>query len=208
MIQIGTHCQFYVYSAVLLVHRGLLWREIIMCQNPYVDQALQEGFTKAVFLNPVSLECKPELRAFCNPEQCPNHGQNWVCPPACGTLEACREKAARFRQGLLVQSVTDLYPPVDAEVYQNLTREHNLRLRSLVEALKPEVDALLPLSTGGCVFCDACSYPNPCIHPEVKMESLSAFGIDTGELCKMARLSFSFRPDRLYLTALILLKTE
>lgn len=175
--------------------------------HQYETLARSLGFTQAVFLNALTLECKPELRACCNPEQCPNYGQNWICPPGCGTLEDCREKAAGFHQGLLVQSVTQLEPPTKPETYASLTREHNLRLQNLSEALRGTVTALMPLSTGGCLLCEKCIYPEPCIHPDSKMESLSAFGIDVGQLCKKAGLPYSFQSDRLYLTALLLLKT-
>lgn len=173
--------------------------------HPYEKLARESGFTEAVFLENIALQCKPELRAYCNPAQCPNHGQNWVCPPACGTLEACQKKALRFHQGLVLQSVT---PSADPETYGVLAREHNLRLGKLVEALKADVAEVLPLSTGGCVFCEACSYPAPCIHPDVKMESLSAFGIDVGDLCRSAGLPYAFCRDRLYLTALVMVKKE
>lgn len=172
----------------------------------YEEQARKFGFTHAVFLDDLALECKPELRSYCNPEQCPNHGHNWVCPPACGTLESCQQKALGFRQGLLLQSISDLGPSTTPETYQALTRDHNLRLQKLVEAIHTEVAELMPLSTGGCILCDTCSYPAPCVHPELKMESLSAFGIDVGEVCRNAGLAFSFCQDKLYLTALVMMK--
>jgi len=65
---------------------------------------------------------------------------------------------------------------------------------------------VLPLTSGGCVFCELCSYPEPCAKPDVKMESLSAFGIDVGELCEAAGLPYSFTPETVYYTALLLVQ--
>lgn len=175
-------------------------------EKDYLKLAHELGFSEAVMLENLSVECKEDLRSCCNPRQCPNHGQNWVCPPACGTLEECRKRVMKFETGILLRSVTDLTPPTAPETYLELNREHNLRLKKMVEAVKPEVDELLPLTSGGCIFCDTCQYPEPCIHPDVKMESLSAHGIDVGELSKMAGLPYSFREDRIYLTALLLIK--
>lgn len=172
----------------------------------YFDIAKRLGFNHCVPMENLSLACKPELRAYCDPSQCPNHGQNWVCPPACGTLEECQKRVDGFHQGLLLQSVTELTPPTPPEVYMALNRAHNLRLKELVEAVRPEVQSILPLTSGGCVFCEACSYPKPCLHPNVKMESLSAYGIDVTALCAAANLPYDFRKDRLYLTALLLLE--
>lgn len=174
----------------------------------YLDKARALGFSKAVLLRELSIECKPELRAYCNTGQCLNHSQNWVCPPACGTLDECREKAQEFHDGILLQSVTELDPPVDLEIYKRLSREHNFRFRKFIETVKPEFSKILPLSTGGCAFCDECSFPEPCVKPDVKMESLSAFGIDVGKLCESAGLPYSFSPDIVYYTALMLFFTQ
>lgn len=176
-----------------------------MSEKELMQEAFNIGFTQAVFLNDLSLVCKTELRAHCNPQECPNYGHNWVCPPGSGTLEECRAKAGQFQKGILVQSVSELTLPVKMETYKILNTEHNLRFGKLVEKAESAVSRLLPLTSGGCVFCDKCSYPNPCKKPEVKMESLSAYGIDVGELCERAGIPYSFRADRVYLTALLLI---
>lgn len=171
----------------------------------YETLARSMGFTQAVFLEDLALECSAELRAYCNPKQCANYGKTWVCPPGCGTLDECQEKLEGFRRGLLIQSATDLTPPTPKESYGELAAAHSLRLKKLVEMLRLEHDKLLILSYGGCNLCKECSYPEPCIRPKERTESLGAYGIDVGALCSVAGLEYSFREDRLYLTALILI---
>jgi len=179
---------------------------MIKTMKEYLQKAKDTGFSEAVYLPGLSVECKPELRAYCNPEQCPKHGLNWVCPPGCGTLDECREKADEFSEGILLQSVVELAPPAEPETYTALSREHNFRFRAYIETVKMDFEKILPLTTGGCVFCEQCCYPEPCIRPDVKMESLSAFGIDVGHLCEAAGLKYSFSPEVVYYTALLLLK--
>ena len=174
--------------------------------DEYVKRAMDLGFSRAVFLSGISIECKPVLRAYCNPEQCTEHGKSWVCPPGCGTLEECAERVNGFREGILLQSITRLNPPTELAEYKRLNREHNIRFRDFIEIVKRDFPDILPLATGGCVFCKDCCYPEPCIRPDVKMESLSAFGIDVGNLCESAGLPFSFRDDMVYYTALLLIK--
>jgi predicted metal-binding protein len=79
-----------------------------------------------------------------------------------------------------------------------------LRLKKLIDILGNEWD-ILPLTSGGCVFCDNCTYPAPCLKPDLRMNSLSAFGIDAGKLCEKAGLEYSFRSDRVYFVALVLM---
>jgi len=176
-----------------------------MNPEPLTQAAKSAGFSEAVFLDGLTVECEAHLRAYCNPEGCPNHGQNWVFPPMCGSLAACAERAAAFNCGLVLQSATALTPPTDMSVYKTLNREHNLRLRALLENTAFANRPLLALTSGGCVFCAECAYPAPCIKPGLRMNSLSAYGIDVGKLCAKAHLAYSFRPDMVYFTALILL---
>ena len=167
------------------------------------SKALAIGFTNAVWLDDLTLECEPKLREYCNPEGCPNHGHNWVCPPGCGTLSECAEKAAKFSKGLLLQSVSEINP--ECPDYKRLNRKHNLKLRKLIGNQCKGMD-ILTLTSGGCIFCKCCAYPDPCVHPDKRMNSLSAYGIDVGKLCKKAGLEYSFRPDRVYYIALVLMK--
>ena len=172
----------------------------------YLEKALELGFPEVKYLDDIYLECKAELRAYCKPEQCPLHGQNWVCPPACGTLAECASRVQEFDRGILLQSISKVQAPAAGESYQALNREHNFRLRQLIEFIQADQVKILPLTSGGCVFCEQCSYPEACVKPDLKMESLSAFGIDVGELCRMAGLDYSFREDLVYFTALLLIK--
>ena len=165
-----------------------------------VNAALAIGFTNAVRLDDLSLECEARLREYCNPQGCPNHGNNWICPPGCGSLEECAERVGKYGRGLLLQSVSDLGV---IKNYKALNRKHNLRLRELIEKNCVGMD-IYALTSGGCIFCESCAYPEPCVKPDVRMNSLSAHGIDVGKLCEIAGLEYSFRPDRVYYVALVL----
>jgi len=174
--------------------------------NKLEDKALSAGFTKAVWLNGLKLECETRLRAYCNPEGCTNHGSNWVCPPGCGSIQECAEKVSRFDCGILLQSVSELNPPAAIEKYEELKLEHNFRLKEFIDTINDKCGNMLVLTSGGCVFCDTCAYPAPCIKPDIRMNSLSAYGIDVGKLCERAELEYSFRPDRIYYIALVLMR--
>lgn len=168
-----------------------------------VRKALGCGFSDAVWLDALTLECEQRLRDYCNPADCPNHGNNWVCPPGCGSLQECAAKVSGFHQGILLRSVTAFGD--EKKDYKGLNRAHNLRLRSFIEQECDGREAILALTSGGCVFCEACAYPEPCVKPEIRMNSLSAYGIDVGKLCEEAGLPYSFQPDWVYYVALVLM---
>ena len=176
--------------------------------NKLVDKARDLGFTEAVLLNDLEIKCESRLRAYCNPEGCPNHGNNWVCPPGSGSIEECAEKVSRFKSGILLQSVSELNPPVEISTYKQLNFKHNLRLKEFATAACGEYEDILVLTSGGCIFCDDCTYPEPCVKPDIRMNSLSAYGIDVGRLCGTAGLEYSFSPDKVYFVALVLVNTH
>ena len=168
-----------------------------------VKEALLSGFTNAKYVDNLKVECEDRIRAFCNPLYCWNMTKNWICPPACGTVQECYQNIKHFEKGVILVSMTDLTPPVEMDYYKQLNVEHNLRLKSLLEKLEDKYE-LFPLTSGGCIFCEKCTYPNPCIKPQLKMNSLSAYGIDVTKLCHNEGIEFSFRPDRVYYIALLL----
>ena len=173
--------------------------------NNMVQKALNSGFTSAVCIDGLKLQCEERLRAYCNPESCPNHGSNWVCPPSCGSLADCANKVAEFNKGILLQSVSIIDRSVPN--YKELNREHNFRLREFLEKHCTDMD-VLTLTSGGCVLCDVCVYPKLCVKPDIRMNSLSAYGIDVGKLCEIAGFEYSFRPDKVYYVALVLMKSK
>lgn len=176
-----------------------------MTNNEMITKALTTGFTNAAELYNLKLQCQPHLREYCNPQGCPNHGNNWVCPPGCGSLEDCARTVSRFDAGILLQSVSKLAPNTTNEDYKVLTHQHNLRLQTFLETHCSDAAAILALTTGGCVFCDTCAFPQPCRKPNLRMNSLSAYGIDVGKLCELAGFDYAFSSDKLYLIALVLL---
>ena len=169
-----------------------------------IHTALAKGFTHAAMLDGIAIECEARLREYCNPDDCPSHGSNWVCPPGCGSLDACAEKVGRFNRGILLQSVSDTEP--EAVDYKALNRAHNVRLREFIDERCAGRMDILALTSGGCIFCENCAYPEPCVKPDLRMNSLSAYGIDVGKLCEKGGLAYSFRPDRVHYVALVLMR--
>ena len=66
--------------------------------------AEKQGFSHTAFLDCSTIELRAEVRQMCEANTCHMYGRCWSCPPGCGTLEACREKIADYRYGILVQT--------------------------------------------------------------------------------------------------------
>ena len=54
--------------------------------------AIECGFDHVGDLDADTIQVRPEVREACAEDKCQSYGKNWICPPACGTLEQCSER--------------------------------------------------------------------------------------------------------------------
>lgn len=171
----------------------------------FARQAIKLGFTQTAEIPVDALVCKPEIRALCTPEKCSNYGTNWICPPGSGELPELEARIREYDRALLVQRVYEHVDTTDLEACQGYSTSFSDLLAELVEDVRAVCPGALVLTTGGCHRCEKCTYPDaPCCKPEEKQGSLSAYGIDVGELCEHADLPFSFADDTLYFVGVVL----
>ena len=171
----------------------------------YIDLARSLGFTTAVEVFPELLVSRPAIRALCAPETCPNYGTNWICPPGSGSLEDLAGNVAATHHGLLVESFHADVDTGDPQLLETLNAAQVARLTELATHVRRKHPAALVLTTGGCHRCDTCTYPDaPCRFPAQRQGSLSAYGIDVGDLCSKAGVPYAFVPGKLHLVSVIL----
>jgi len=115
-----------------------------------IEAAMGAGFACAAPLRRETLRFLPEVREMCNSERCRNYNSNWMCPPACGTLEECAARAAGFEVGIIVQSVGDLDDSFDFESMQLIEKLHKKRFQELTNELRAVYPRVLALGAGGC----------------------------------------------------------
>ena len=175
--------------------------------NEYIDKALSLGFSHAVGIDGYDIQCEPEIRAYCNAEQCGNYGSTWVCPPGCGTVEQCQAHADNFKAGIVLQTTGEIPTFGKERRLRELQLAHNTHFLQLADTVRAVGRDVLPLTTGGCMVCKSCTFPKrPCREPDRRMHSLSAYGINVTKLCERAGLEYSFREGFVYFTAYLGLK--
>ena len=59
-----------------------------------------------VWFETAELEFSERIRTVCR-ENCPRYNKTWACPPAVGSVEACRARCLSYPQGLLITSLTE-----------------------------------------------------------------------------------------------------
>ena len=142
------------------------------------------------FLRPEELPFSEKVRYICRTE-CPRYGKSWACPPAVGTVEACRKKCLGYEGVLILSTVT--------EVSDISNLEETLATRGGHEAVTHQAEAILQaqgletmgLSTEACAICPQCAYPDgPCRHPEQMYPCVESHGILVTEVAERLGLAF------------------
>ena len=170
------------------------------------ELALDFGFTHAAVLDPAMLECKVEVRQMCR-DGCHQYDKRWSCPPACGSLDVCRQRLSGYTTGILVQTVGALEDEFDGEGMMRLQDSHNARFCEFVNHLRQEYPGLLAVGTGCCMLCKACTYPDkPCRYPDQCFVPMEAYGLLVAEVCKSCGLQYYNGQNTITYTACILLK--
>ena len=172
-----------------------------------VAQAKAAGFTNAGPLDAATIELKEEVRAMCSANGCRAYGKNWSCPPACGELDALRAEVARYRRGLLVQTVGDVEDSLDFEGMMEVEADHKAHFAALHEALLGQWPGLLALGAGTCTRCQTCTCPDaPCRFPEKRVSSMEAYGMLVLETCRANGMGYYYGPQKIAYTSCFLLE--
>ena len=120
------------------------------------------------------------------------YNTTWACPPAVGSVEACRARCLSYPSVLLITSA--------AEVQDVANMAETLATRGPHEALTRRVRDLLlrcgaeevyGLSTEACALCEKCAYPDaPCRHPDKMYPCVESHGILVTDLCEKQGMEF------------------
>ena len=131
------------------------------------------------FIDPKTLDFTERVRYICSTE-CPMYGKTWACPPAVGSVDACREKCRAYTDCLMIATIT--------EVSDIANIEESLATRGDHEAITTDIAALMAqqgvepyiLSTEACAICQRCAYLDgqPCRFPEKMHPCVESHGIN------------------------------
>lgn len=176
-----------------------------MTQQELLSLAEEVGFSHAGELNRAALEFLPQVREMCAADRCHNYGRCWTCPPACGTLEEAARRAGRYRRGVLLQSTGTMEDDFDVETMRETERLQRERFAVFVERVRRADPDCLPMGTGGCGICAACTCPDaPCRFPDRAIPSMEAYGLWVSRVCERSGLPYYYGPGTITYTACVL----
>ena len=144
-----------------------------------LEQQLAELPLYAYFyIRPAQLEFSDRIRWICEHE-CPRYGKSYACPPAVGSVEACREKCLSYSDCLVIGTITETEDIADIEGAD--------KMRAL--GAEPYI-----LSTDSCALCAACALceGKPCRFPEHMHPCVESHGINVIPTLEENGLEFQY----------------
>ena len=162
-------------------------------------------YAKILDLAAAPLPCTETVIQYCENNACGKYGANWTCPPAVGKFEDCKKKVEKYSKGLIFRSEYKLNEWYDAERIEETIRAHQANVRRVREMIPDDIEHLV-LSGGGCVYCKECAYirKEPCIHPDIAIPPLEAYGIDWFRFAKKHGIKYGSPEGEMYYFGLIL----
>lgn len=142
------------------------------------------------FINPKEIKFFERVRYICQTE-CPRYGKSWSCPPAVGTIEACKERCNKFQQALLFTTIAEVEDIENLSETLRTRKEHEEITRNLHIILKENNLETLVLSAESCDICQICTYPKKsCLYPENMYPCIEGYGILVTDIAEKYGITF------------------
>ena len=93
----------------------------------------------------------------------------------------------------------------DVETMMDTEKLHKERFRRFVDAIRESYPDCLPMSSGACTVCSACTYPDaPCRFPHLAIPSMEAYGLVVSQVCESSGVPYYYGPQTITYTACVL----
>ena len=149
-----------------------------------------------VFMRSEEVVFSDEVRSLCEQNSCGLYGTSWACPPAVGSVEACKKRSLEYKYAFMFTTVNDLQSQYDMEGWTSTRKEHEKVTDAVVSVFLKYEKNLLVLSTEGCLLCKNCTYPDtPCKHPNRMHPPTEAYGIMVMQQAKNSNMKYYNGPN-------------
>ncbi|MCQ2056359.1 MAG: DUF2284 domain-containing protein [archaeon] len=147
-------------------------------------------------------------REICKTNRCGNYGRNLTCPPFLGDADVCISEISRYN---IADVLTQTFEDVDfrnKSYVKKIIGGFQDTCRSVMTDMRRNGFDVIALSVGGCNYCERCSAldDKKCRYPEMRIFSISGYGIDMAEYIRDIGGDFTFRDGEITLYCIFLTK--
>ena len=143
------------------------------------EQLSQLPLYTYAYIDPASLEFSSRIRWICENE-CPMFNKTWACPPAVGSVDACKGKCQSYVNCLMISTITEVEDIASIEQTLATRPEHEAVTHEVADLIRQQGIEPFVLSTEACTLCDHCAWPEgkPCRYPEKMHPCVESHGIN------------------------------
>ena len=142
------------------------------------------------FVKPEDITFSSRVRQICKKE-CSRYGASWSCPPAVGTVDACKERCFQYTHALFFSSIAEVRNIMDMEETLKTKPAHEEITRKIEQHLKDESLMTYTLSSDSCQECKKCAYPRgDCRHLDLMHPCIESHGIVVADLIEKNQMDY------------------
>ena len=145
------------------------------------------------YIDPKSLEFSDRIRWICENE-CPMCNSTWACPPAVGSVAACREKCRSYENCLMIATITEVEDIANLEETLATRPDHEAITNQVADLMEELGTTPYVLSTEACAICDRCAWLDgqPCRYPQKMHPCVESHGINLIPTLEENGIEFQF----------------
>ena len=161
--------------------------------------ALQEGFADAAIINTGNIVFDASFRPYCEENLCGHYGENYSCPPDCGTPEEMKQRVQKRPYALVLRTVWDINDFKDSALIKFAKQQHNAYTMRVIEQMEKLGHMGLMVGASGCSLCNPCSITKgePCKYPNKRYSCMSAYCIYVKDLAEKCGMVYGYKPGAL-----------
>lgn len=164
----------------------------------FVKLAEESGFHYAVWIDSTELEFDASLRRYCEENLCGNYGQNYACPPDCGTTDEMEQRVRKYKKALVLQTITQVEDIMDGQETKSVKKKHNQITREFAAKMEETGGQGLMIMAGPCSLCAKCGIQEgiSCRFPDKIASCLSAYCINARKMAESSGLEYWCKDNR------------
>lgn len=158
-----------------------------------IAAAKEAGAANVAVIDAAVIETDACFRDMCAANSCGVYGKCWMCPPDIGEIGTLMAKLKNYSHAMVYQYIGELEDSYDFEGMFEARRTMARLSHSLQKYLKGNMPVeFLHLSVGGCGVCEVCAKQEnkPCIHPDLALSSLEAYGVNVSRLAAVSGMKY------------------
>ena len=119
------------------------------------------------------------------------YNTSWACPPAVGSVEACKARCLSYPQAMMLTTVTEVADIENMELTLATRGEHERLTHEVEQLFRQQGCETMVLSTESCAICQQCAWPEAaCRHPDRMYPCVESHGILVTELADSFGIEF------------------